>query len=184
MYIALWRRFFVQTSFNIERSQAFVFNTWDVAFFFGNITGRMNYGQSLKAGKMKKSKSFIIVVNNAPMSAGVNSALNFAKAILALGHELTQVFFMKDGVYCCSSLLTPMSDEINIYQQWKTLSESKGVILNVCVASALRRGIITEQEAKNNNHAQYNLIAPFNLVGLGQLVKDFDCSHQIIQFGN
>lgn len=129
-------------------------------------------------------KKFTIVVNSGPMSSGVISALNFAKAVIDQGYELSQVFFHQDGVYCCSSLLTPMTDEINVYQQYKQLAEVHDVTLNVCVASALRRGIITTEEAKNNNHSAHNLVKPFNLVGLGQLAKDFNSSHQIIRFGD
>lgn len=133
---------------------------------------------------MKKSKNFTVVVNSGPMSLGASSALNFAKAVVSQNHDLVQVFFYKDGVYCTSSLLTPMTDELNIQQQWVSFEQENNVPLNVCIASALRRGILTNEEAKNNNHINYNLAKPFNLVGLGQLVKNFDSSHQIIQFGN
>lgn len=133
---------------------------------------------------MKKSKNFTVVVNSGPMSHSATCAFNFAKAIIEQGQRLSQVFFYKDGVYCSSSLLTPMTDELNLYLQWSLLAQEHKVPLNVCIASALRRGIITDKEAQNNNHSNYNLAEPFHLVGLGQLVKDFDSSHQIIQFGN
>jgi len=125
---------------------------------------------------------FTITINSGPMSAGVKSALFFAKAAINL-YPISQIFFLGDGVYSASSLITPMTDEFNSCYEWKHFHEVHHVPLNVCIASALRRGLINKDEAMNNNHQHYNIQPPFQLSGLGQLVKDFDSHHKIIQFG-
>lgn len=112
-----------------------------------------------------------LLVMGAPYSdPAPHSALRFAEAVLARGHRLAGVFFYHDGVHNASSLMTPPQDELNLREAWKALHERHDVPLDVCIAAALRRGIVSEAEAARHGHSAYNLEAPFELTGLGQLL--------------
>ncbi|MAZ40275.1 MAG: sulfurtransferase complex subunit TusD [Legionellales bacterium] len=128
-------------------------------------------------------QQFTLVLHSGPMSLGVQSALRFAQSIIKLNHQLEQVFFYGDGVYCCSNLLTPMQDEFNSVLIWQQFSQAYHIPMHVCIASALRRGLIDEKESTNNNHDNHNISVPFILTGLGQLAKAFYNQHRVIQFG-
>lgn len=43
-----------------------------------------------------------------------SSALQFARALLAAGHELVSVFFYREGVYNANQLTSPASDEFDL----------------------------------------------------------------------
>lgn len=52
----------------------------------------------------------------------------------------------------------------------------------MCVAAAMRRGVLDEQEAKGMGRAQFNLEAPFCLSGLGQLAEASLTADRFVQF--
>ncbi|ODC05326.1 sulfurtransferase TusD [Terasakiispira papahanaumokuakeensis] len=127
--------------------------------------------------------SFIINVMGAPYtSQAPHSALRFARAALAQGHTIVRVFFYADGVHTGSALACPPQDEPHIPQQWQTLAESEHIELVICVAAALRRGIINESEAKRYGLTQYNLRSGFSLSGLGQWAEGIQVADRTITF--
>ena len=112
------------------------------------------------------------------------SALRFTRSALAQGHSIHRVFFYGDSVSACSSLKVTPRDEINITQQWLELAESDNLDLVVCIAAAVRRGILDDSEAKRHNKAAANLTEGFTLSGLGQLADAILLSDRTITFGN
>ncbi len=74
-------------------------------------------------------------------------------------------------------------DETNIQQEWANLAESHKLDLVICIAAALKRGNLTEDEANRYDREQHNIHAPFELSGLGQLLDAQLNSDQIITFG-
>lgn len=112
-----------------------------------------------------------LLVMGAPYtSAAPHSALRFAKAVISRGHQVAGVFFYQEGIHNASSLMTPPQDELNMRDAWIALHHDHGVMLDVCIAAALRRGVMSEAEAKRHGQAHFNLDAPFELTGLGQLL--------------
>lgn len=112
-----------------------------------------------------------LLVMGAPYtSQAPHSALRFAHAVIAQGHRLAGVFFYHEGVHNASSLMTPPQDELNLRDAWADLHQSHNVALDVCIAAALRRGLLSESEAQRHGKASFNLEAPFELTGLGQLL--------------
>ncbi|WP_249975723.1 sulfurtransferase complex subunit TusD [Vreelandella olivaria] len=113
-----------------------------------------------------------LLVMGAPYSsAAPHSALRFAYGLLEAGHRIAGVFFYQDGVHNASMLMMPPQDELNMYDAWVALSRDHGVSLDVCIAAALRRGIMSETEAQRHGQQHFNLDAPFELTGLGQLLE-------------
>lgn len=112
-----------------------------------------------------------ILLLGAPYSRQAShSALRFARALVAKGHILDSVFFYHDGVYNAARLAAPPQDEPHLMDGWKALHDEHGVKLDVCIAAALRRGLLDETEASRHGKEGHSIEAPFALTGLGQLV--------------
>lgn len=117
---------------------------------------------------------FGILVNEGPYNhQASDTAYQFAKAAIDKGHEIHRVFFYHDGVNNASKLTQPPQDDRNIVNRWSKLAEEHGVDLVVCVAAALRRGIVDE-----------NLATGFRISGLGQLVESGIQADRLLTFGD
>ncbi|MDY6890976.1 MAG: sulfurtransferase complex subunit TusD [Pseudomonadota bacterium] len=127
---------------------------------------------------------FTLVVHCAPyQGAAADTALRFARALLAGGHELYRVFFYREGVHNASALASPPRDEHSLPLAWQRLAQEYQLDLVVCVAAALRRGILDENEAKRHEKPAANLASGFELSGLGQLSEALIQSDRVLTFG-
>ena len=114
---------------------------------------------------------YSLLVQGPPYSRQAShSALRFARALLARGHELESVFFYHDGVYNAARLAAPPQDEPHLVDAWRALHDEYGTRLQVCIAAALRRGLLDEREASRHGKAGHSVEPPFELTGLGQLI--------------
>ncbi|CUX95745.1 Sulfurtransferase TusD [Candidatus Gullanella endobia] len=111
-----------------------------------------------------------------------SSALQFAQALLSYSHYLSTVFFYQDGVYNANRLSTPASDEVDLVRAWQDLSKKYQVNLHVCVAAALRRGVIDTYQASLLHQNGENLQTGFELSSLGQLAQAAIVCDRFIQF--
>ncbi|CAA7627379.1 sulfurtransferase complex subunit TusD [Magnetospirillum sp. SS-4] len=117
---------------------------------------------------------FGILVNEGPYNhQASDSAYQFTKAALEKGHEIFRVFFYYDGVNNASGLGQPPTDDRNVTRNWQKLAEDHKVDLVVCVAAALRRGIV-----------ESNLAPGFRISGLGQLIEAGIQSDRLVTFGD
>ncbi|WP_111640821.1 sulfurtransferase complex subunit TusD [Marinimicrobium alkaliphilum] len=127
---------------------------------------------------------FAIAVHGAPHTSQASaSAYRFARALLDEGHELYRVFFYRDGVHNGSALAAPPQDEQDLTADWQTLARTHNVDLLVCIAAALRRGILNADEAERYAKPAANLAQGFELGGLGQLVDAAVHVDRLITFG-
>jgi len=128
---------------------------------------------------------FSVVITGAPYSTEApHSAWRFTKAALENGHNIYRVFLHGDGVLCATHLTTSAQDEININQLWHELAEQYKLDVVVCVASALKRGILNQDEAIRYNKEHFNLSSAMELSGLGQLIDAANHSDRVITFGS
>ncbi len=127
---------------------------------------------------------FALAIYGAPAtSQAPQTALHFAKAALAEGHEIVQLFFYQDGVYTASTLCTPPQDERALTQQWRAFITEHQLDAIVCIAAALRRGVVDETEANRYKLSAHNLDSTYALSGLGQLIDASVTADRIITFG-
>jgi tRNA 2-thiouridine synthesizing protein D len=127
---------------------------------------------------------FSLVVLSAPYSSqSSHTAFEFAKAVLAEGHNIHRIFFYGDGIHNATSLSAPPQDEINLPAEWKRISEKENIDLVVCIAAALRRGVLNSEEAKRFEKPAANLLDTFEISGLGQLLEAAVVSDRLITFG-
>lgn len=127
---------------------------------------------------------FAIVVRSGPLSSqGSRSALRFAHAVLANGHDLERVFFHGDGTYNASSLTVAPQDEDDLTEAWAELGRQHGLDLVICVASALKRGMLDAGEAGRYDKACANIRPEFVISGLGQLADAALSVDRLVTFG-
>lgn len=117
---------------------------------------------------------FALYVTANPVSCqGQLSALRFAEAAVASGHQLARVFFAGDSVIVGNALLDTPSDEPQLQQRWQALAKTQGTELLLCSAAAQRYGIRVDGGGNN-------LAAQFNISGLGSLVEcALDCDRVV-----
>lgn len=110
------------------------------------------------------------------------SALHFARATLSAGHQIERVFFYHDGVYTANMLSAPPQDEPDITREWSELGLTHSLDLVVCVASALRRGVLDQTEADRYEKPSANLAPGFSISGLGQLIDSALSVDRLVTF--
>lgn len=127
--------------------------------------------------------TYTLVVNGPVYgSQSAKSAYQFANALIAKGHSLVNVFFYQDGVTNGSDLTVPANDEFDLVTAWQTLATEHDVRLETCVAAALRRGIVSQDEANQHGLAQSNLAEGFHQAGLGSLAEAMLVQDRVVQF--
>lgn len=127
--------------------------------------------------------SYSLFVNGpAYGTQAASSAYQFAQAVIASGHHLVSVFFYREGVSNANQLTSPASDEFDLVRGWQSLAQEHGVVLNVCVAAALRRGVVSHDEAAQLGLPASNLQDGFVLSGLGALAEAALTCDRIMQF--
>lgn len=125
---------------------------------------------------------FVLLISSPPQSPATRRALRFAEALLESGHSLERVFFYQDGVQIASKLLVYPQDEINIAQQWQAFIQQQQLDAVVCIAAALRRGLVDETEAQRYQLDASNLASGYVLSGLGQLHEAIQQAERVIHF--
>jgi tRNA 2-thiouridine synthesizing protein D len=117
---------------------------------------------------------FGILVNEGPFThQASDSAYHFVKAAIEKGHQVMRVFFYYDGVNNANKLSAPQADDRNLVKMWGELGKEHNVDLVVCIAAALRRGIVEE-----------NLADGFRISGLGQLTEVGIAADRLVVFGD
>lgn len=126
---------------------------------------------------------FAIALYSAAHAPSSRRALLFAQAALAGGHEIVRLFFYQDGVYSASNNIVAPQDEQDIARQWREFVSHHQLDGVVCIAAALRRGVLNAEEAARYQRSAVNLEAPWALSGLGQLHDAIQDADRLICFG-
>jgi tRNA 2-thiouridine synthesizing protein D len=127
---------------------------------------------------------YAILLLGAPYThQAAHSALRFARAVMARGHDIEAVFFYHEGVHNAARLAAPPQDEPHLVDGWCALNAEHGVPLWVCIAAALRRGLLDEREATRHGKTGHSIEAPFELTGLGQLIDLGLRCDRLVTFG-
>jgi len=126
---------------------------------------------------------FTIAVHAPAYASGANHhALQFCEALLRAGHKIARVFFYHEGVYTALSTQVTPQGEKNALAHWQALAEKHHVELAVCIANAIKRGVLSESEQKRYEQGSITLAQPFELVGLGQLIDAIAHSDRYVEF--
>ena len=127
---------------------------------------------------------FSIVVQSSPFSGqSPATALRFAKSLLEQGHELFRVFFYSEATLTASELISPPQDEVNLNKEWADFAKQHKLDVVVCIAAAVKRGVLDANEAKRYEKSAANIDPAYELSGLGQLAEAIAVSDRVITFG-
>jgi len=127
---------------------------------------------------------FTLLIQSAPIdSQSSATALRFARALLAKGHEIERIFFYRSGVQSANRLALAPQDETNLPLEWQSFISENRLDAVVCIAAAIRRGIVNAAETARYGVEGDNLIEAAELSGLGQLVAACAASDRVITFG-
>ncbi|WP_313741003.1 sulfurtransferase complex subunit TusD [Pseudomonas sp.] len=126
---------------------------------------------------------FAIAVFSPAHAPSSRRALRFAEAVLKGGHDITRLFFYQDGVHSASANIVAPQDEIDVAEQWRAFIQDHRLDAVVCIAAALRRGVLNQEEAQRYQRPAANLPAPWELSGLGQLHEAAQLADRLICFG-
>ncbi|WP_041523166.1 sulfurtransferase complex subunit TusD [Gilvimarinus agarilyticus] len=127
---------------------------------------------------------FTLVILGAPYSDSASqTALAFAHAALANGHTIYRLFFYADGVHNATRLAAPPQDEHDLPASWQQFITEHQLDAVVCIAAALRRGLLDTTEAERYQKSGDNIAQGFELSGLGQLIEASAASDRVLTFG-
>lgn len=126
---------------------------------------------------------FAIALFAPPHAPSSRRALRFAEAVLAGGHEINRLFFYQDGVHNAADGIVTPQDEPDLPAQWRAFVERHELDAVVCIAAALRRGVLDAQEAQRYGRTAIAVTPPWELSGLGQLHEAAQQADRLVCFG-
>jgi tRNA 2-thiouridine synthesizing protein D len=127
---------------------------------------------------------FTLLIQSAPIdSQSSATALRFASTLLEKGHQIERIFFYRSGVQSANRLALAPQDETNLPEEWQKLIATHQLDAVVCIAAAIRRGVVNATETARYAKEGENLIDAAELSGLGQLVAACAVSDRVVTFG-
>ena len=126
---------------------------------------------------------FAIALFAPPHAPSSRRALRFAQAVLAGGHEISRLFFYQEGVHSASQTVVTPQDELDLSREWSDFVREQQLDGVVCIAAALRRGVLNQEEADRYSRSAANPGQDWELSGLGQLHEAAQLSDRLICFG-
>jgi tRNA 2-thiouridine synthesizing protein D len=111
------------------------------------------------------------------------TAARFARSVLARGHSIRRIFFLDAGTGNGAAAAVFPQDEADRLQPWLELAQQHDVELILCIASALKYGMLDETEARRYEKHAATVHPAFTVSGLGQLVEAATASDRLVTFG-
>ena len=111
------------------------------------------------------------------------TAARFARSVLARGHTISRVFFLDAGTSNGAAAAVLPQDEDDRLRPWLELAEQYQVELILCIASALRYGMLDDTEASRYEKPSATIHPAFTVSGLGQLVDAGAGADRLVTFG-
>lgn len=124
----------------------------------------------------------LLVLGSLFSSQSGYSAWRFASAALQAGHEISQVFFYQDAVAQANQLSNPLSDEFDAISSWQQFAQISNAKLVVCIAAGERRGVMSDDIAREFNDCSGNLASGYEIAGLGALQQAMLDSDRTVTF--
>ena len=124
-----------------------------------------------------------MVLGSPYASASTQTALDFAQQTINSGRLIERLFFYHEAAYIANLLGTAAQDELDIPQAWSDFIQQNNIAATCCIASAIKRGVIDEAEAKRYSKNTNNLHPAIELGGLGEWVEATLKADKTIVFG-
>ncbi len=127
--------------------------------------------------------SFSLCVKAKPHSPGAHHALEFARACIGQGHSILRVFFYGDGVYLGLKTQVLPQGETCVGEQWQHFLSEHQIEGVVCIAAAVRRGVLDATESARRGLTEGLVREGFVVSGLGQWIAANSEADHAITFG-
>lgn len=129
---------------------------------------------------MDAALSYTIIMTQSPaLSESHLTAQKFISELIKTGDKIDRVFFYQDAAYVGLRSQIPGQGLQASHQGWIELQQQQRFPLQICIANALRRGVIDNTEAKRYQELE-TLQAGFELTGLGEIADACESSDRII----
>ena len=130
------------------------------------------------------SQEFVILVSASPLKTQAHlTAIRFIQELVQQHIKIRSVFFYQQAVLVANRFNSPPSDEPQLNDEWMHIAKANNIELQTCVAASFRRGILDDQEAKEQDFKIGNLHDGFRITGLGQLAAAMsDTNVKLIHF--
>jgi len=126
---------------------------------------------------------YAIQINSSPyQSSSSETAYQFIKTALEMGHDMVRIFFYQEGVYHAFRYATPPDDELQTVARWTQLANEYELDLVVCISAAQRRGLLESGEAKRQGKLDNDVAEGFRIAGLGLWVEAMLVADRFIEF--
>ncbi len=127
---------------------------------------------------------YAIQINSSPFQSNTGeTAYQFIKCALEMGHEVVRVFFYHEGIYHAFRYAISPDDDIQSTARWSALAGEYNVDLVVCISAAQRRGLLESSEANRLGKKDNDVADGFRIAGLGQWVEAMLVADRFIEFG-
>lgn len=127
--------------------------------------------------------SITLLLTQAPLANNSHYlALDYARAALAQGHVIKNVFFYQEASYVALNGQTPIQGQTPLANEWLTLAQTHQIELQVCIANAIRRGLVDSNEQQRYQLPAVTLAEGFQLVGLGEMATSYQEVDHVLQF--
>lgn len=123
-----------------------------------------------------------LLVTASPDRDTARQACDFAEAALAAGHTLGRVFFAGQGVAHGQALAVAGREHTSLTARWQALQQAHDLDLVLCVAAALRLGVLDADNACRWEQPAASLAHGFSISGLGQLAEAQLTADRLITF--
>lgn len=121
---------------------------------------------------------FSLLLQQSPFAGqSFASALQFARAVLANGYQLEQIFLYEDAVLAVQPGIDLPADEPDLAAQLASFCQQQQIPLLYCVTAAEKRGVFSNTNADENANAN----SPFIAAGLAEFAMRLTGT-KVVQF--
>jgi tRNA 2-thiouridine synthesizing protein D len=124
----------------------------------------------------------LVIQSSAQKTELATTALEYARALLRNQHKIHRIFFYGEGVLLANSTNVFPQDESDVHSAWRIFIAENQIDAVTCIAAALRRGVLNDDEKKRYQKAAATLASEYDLSGLGQLIDAAVHSDKLITF--
>lgn len=129
---------------------------------------------------MDDALSYTIILTQSPaLSESHATAQRLVAELINNGDIIDRVFFYQDAAYIGLKTQIPGQGLQASFDGWLNLQKQNNFPLQICIANALRRGIVDNTEAERYQQLE-TLQSGFQLCGLGEIAEACQTSDRII----
>lgn len=130
----------------------------------------------------------LLLMTHAPTHPMSEQGLAYAKQFYTAWQQVHQtpvdltVFFYSDAAMLANRLIWLPADIPNMAKDWQHFAQQTSIVHQVCVSTALARGVVDTANAQRHQLQGDNLADGFALVGLGELAMHLHRCSVVKQF--